>query len=129
MRYLLLLLALTCFRVHAADPLTEIKQLFDAKLIEVEEVRPMCVGEGMKCDNSLDCCGSAFCRDEACDSLSSDCREEGARCRSSLDCCGSAFCRDGYCSSIGGGCRHQGAKCNNSLDCCGSLFCRNGYCR
>jgi uncharacterized protein (DUF2141 family) len=83
-----------------AKALKMAKLLFDQNIHYTNAQLPFdqsCGGPGMRCENSVDCCGSSFCHGGYCDAPAGQCVPYGGGCTNSVDCCGANFCRDGYC--------------------------------
>jgi hypothetical protein len=93
---------MTSTDVSCSPELKIAKELFDGKLSVDQLVSRSrsgrdCGGYGSRCDSSLDCCGSSFCKNGRCDLQIGECAPYGRRCENSLDCCGGNFCREGRC--------------------------------
>lgn len=87
-----------------------------------------CLPPGVRCESSVDCCGSSMCNDSFCSDPGSNNLPPGAHCQSSSECEGSSMCNNGFCSDPGSNNLPPGAHCESSSECEGSSMCNDGYC-
>lgn len=78
-----------------------------------------CMGEGGKCENSLDCCGLMACSDGTC-----SCSRENSFCLDSSECCEGLVCQGFMCRpSETSMCKEIGTGCTGSAECCAGATC------
>ena len=88
----------------------------------------VCIGEGMECNTTEECCGALECIFDPTDmrfECSSMCVPTSGACLSNADCCDGA-CIDNSCMPISG-CLPLFSSCTGSAECC-SNFCFDGQC-
>lgn len=111
-----------------------------------------CLGGGLACETTAQCCSPGLCEDGMCNYAS--CRDEGLPCSLDGHCCGDLICDgnvcrpprcaesgescargcclglgcddDGVCTDA---CRSTGQPCANLRDCCSGYECTDGRCQ
>jgi hypothetical protein len=77
------------------------------------------MGQGGRCENSLDCCGLMSCgADGTC-----SCSREGSFCLDSSECCDGLTCDRFMCRTAGPACSETGTSCMSTSECCAGLAC------
>lgn len=78
-----------------------------------------CMGQGGRCENSLDCCGLMSCGSDG----TCSCSRENSFCLDSSECCEGLICDTFLCRPMGPMCKESGSACSSSGECCAGLAC------